>query len=126
MIVAIDGPAGSGKGTITKIVGEKLNLINIDTGSTYRCVALKALRNGISLEEKDKIIALSKDVDITLTKEGLVFLDGEDIYSPRVNKSLLRKRVGMIFQQPNPFPMSIYDNIAYGPRIHGIKRKNKA
>ena len=56
---------------------------------------------------------------------GIVLVDGVNIYEPRVNKSLLRKKVGMIFQQPNPFPMSIYDNIAYGPRIHGIKRKNK-
>lgn len=55
--------------------------------------------------------------------EGKVLLDGEDIYSPRVDTTLLRKKVGMVFQQPNPFPMSIYDNIAYGPRIHGIKDK---
>ncbi len=55
--------------------------------------------------------------------KGNVFLDNEDIYNKKVNKSLLRKKVGMIFQQPNPFPMSIYDNIAYGPKIHGIKKK---
>lgn len=55
--------------------------------------------------------------------EGTVLLDGEDIYDPRVDTTLLRKKVGMVFQQPNPFPMSIYDNIAYGPRIHGIKNK---
>lgn len=56
---------------------------------------------------------------------GQVLLDGEDIYGPRVDTTLLRKKVGMVFQQPNPFPMSIYDNIAYGPRIHGIKNKAK-
>lgn len=55
--------------------------------------------------------------------EGKVLLDGEDIYSPKVDTTLLRKKIGMVFQQPNPFPMSIYDNIAYGPRIHGIKSK---
>ena len=55
--------------------------------------------------------------------EGKVILDGEDIYDKRVDTTLLRKKVGMVFQQPNPFPMSIYDNIAYGPRIHGIKNK---
>ncbi len=55
--------------------------------------------------------------------EGRVCLDGEDIYAPRVDVTMLRKRVGMVFQQPNPFPMSIYDNIAYGPRIHGIRKK---
>ncbi len=54
---------------------------------------------------------------------GQVLLDGEDIYGPKVDTTLLRKKVGMVFQQPNPFPMSIYDNIAYGPRIHGIKNK---
>ncbi len=57
--------------------------------------------------------------------EGLVTLDGEDIYDPRVDTTLLRKKIGMVFQQPNPFPMSIYDNVAYGPRIHGIKSKTK-
>lgn len=57
--------------------------------------------------------------------EGTVSLDGENIYDPRVDTTLLRKKIGMVFQQPNPFPMSIYDNIAYGPRIHGIKSKAK-
>lgn len=55
--------------------------------------------------------------------DGEVTLDGENIYDEKVDTTLLRKKVGMIFQQPNPFPMSIYDNIAYGPRIHGIKSK---
>ncbi len=55
--------------------------------------------------------------------DGKVTLDGEDIYSPKADTTLLRKKVGMVFQQPNPFPMSIYDNIAYGPRIHGIKNR---
>ena len=57
--------------------------------------------------------------------EGKVLLDGEDIYAPEVDTTVLRKRIGMVFQQPNPFPMSIYDNIAYGPRVHGIKDKKK-
>lgn len=57
--------------------------------------------------------------------EGTVTLDGENIYDPRVDTTLLRKKIGMVFQQPNPFPMSIYDNVAYGPRIHGIKSKAK-
>lgn len=56
---------------------------------------------------------------------GNVLLDGEDIYGEKVDTTLLRKKIGMVFQQPNPFPMSIYDNIAYGPRIHGIKNKAK-
>ena len=56
---------------------------------------------------------------------GDVKLDGEDIYDSRVDTTVLRKKVGMVFQQPNPFPMSIYDNVAYGPRIHGIKNKKE-
>ncbi len=57
--------------------------------------------------------------------DGTILLDGENIYDPKVDTTLLRKKVGMVFQQPNPFPMSIYDNIAYGPRIHGVKSKAK-
>ncbi len=57
--------------------------------------------------------------------EGKVTLDDEDIFDPKVDTTLLRKKVGMVFQQPNPFHMSIYDNIAYGPRIHGIKAKDQ-
>ena len=55
--------------------------------------------------------------------EGDVRLDGEDIFQKGYDLALLRKRVGMVFQKPNPFPMSIYDNIAYGPRVHGIRKK---
>ena len=57
--------------------------------------------------------------------EGTIKLNDKDIYSPDLDITDLRKNVGMVFQQPNPFPMSIYDNIAYGPRVHGIKNKKK-
>ena len=57
--------------------------------------------------------------------EGAVCLDGQDIYDPKIDVVNLRKRVGMVFQKPNPFPMSVYDNVAYGPRIHGIKKKQQ-
>lgn len=56
---------------------------------------------------------------------GEIILDNENIYDTRVDTTVLRKKVGMVFQQPNPFPMSIYDNVAYGPRIHGIKNKKQ-
>ncbi|ADL07731.1 phosphate ABC transporter ATP-binding protein, PhoT family [Thermosediminibacter oceani DSM 16646] len=56
---------------------------------------------------------------------GKVYLDDKDVYDSDVNVIELRKRVGMVFQKPNPFPMSIYDNVAYGPRIHGIRDKNR-
>lgn len=55
--------------------------------------------------------------------EGSVTLDGEDLYSSRVDVVELRRRIGMVFQRPNPFPMSIYDNIAYGPRLYGIRKR---
>jgi phosphate transport system ATP-binding protein len=57
--------------------------------------------------------------------EGSLLLDGENINNPKLDVVALRKRVGMVFQRPNPFPMSIFDNIAYGPRIHGTRDKNK-
>ena len=56
---------------------------------------------------------------------GDVKLDGVDIFKDKLDVNVLRKRVGMVFQKPNPFPMSIYDNIAYGPRIHGIRKKSE-
>jgi phosphate transport system ATP-binding protein len=56
---------------------------------------------------------------------GDVYIDGVNVYKGEVNVVALRKKVGMVFQKPNPFPMSIYDNIAYGPRIHGIKDEKK-
>lgn len=77
--IAIDGPAGSGKGTLAKELAKKFNLINIDTGATYRCVALKALNNNINLEETNKIIDISKNIDIELKSDGKVFLDGKDV-----------------------------------------------
>lgn len=52
---------------------------------------------------------------------GEILLDGENIYAPETDVVALRKKVGMVFQKPNPFPMSVYDNVAYGPRIHGVK-----
>ena len=55
--------------------------------------------------------------------KGKILIDGEDIYSPKTNVSLLRKKAGMVAQIPNPFPMSIFNNVAYGPKIHGIKNK---
>lgn len=79
IIIAIDGPAGSGKGTLAKALAKKLNLVNIDTGATYRCVALKALRNDVKIEEKDKIIDIAKNIDIDLLTDGTVLMDNEDV-----------------------------------------------
>jgi len=57
--------------------------------------------------------------------DGSVLINGEDIYRPETDVSLLRRNVGMVFQKPNPFPMSVYDNIAYGPRVHGITKRSE-
>lgn len=72
-----------------------------------------------------KTLNRMQDLVPTAKIEGRIIIDGEDIYAPGIDTTLLRKKVGMVFQQPNPFPMSIYDNIAYGPRIHGIKEKKR-
>lgn len=72
-----------------------------------------------------KCINRMNDLVENVRIEGQILLDGEDIYDRRVDTTLLRKKVGMVFQQPNPFPMSIYDNIAYGPRLHGVKSKER-
>ncbi|MFA7001108.1 MAG: phosphate ABC transporter ATP-binding protein PstB [Candidatus Omnitrophota bacterium] len=55
---------------------------------------------------------------------GKVLIDGEDIYAPKTDLVVLRKKIGMVFQRPNPFPLSIFDNLAYGPRVHGIKSRS--
>lgn len=73
------------------------------------------------LKSLNRMNDLVENVRIT----GEITLDNENIYAENVDTTLLRKKIGMVFQQPNPFPMSIYDNIAYGPRIHGIKSKAK-
>ena len=81
-IVAIDGPAGVGKGTIAKRVADDLGLITIDTGATYRSVTVAILENNIKLEELDKIAELLKNIKIELILEGKnqkVFLNGEDV-----------------------------------------------
>ena len=72
-----------------------------------------------------KCINRMNDLVDTTVIEGKIYIDGEDIYDSGVDTTALRKRIGMVFQQPNPFPMSIYDNIAYGPRLHGIRDKNR-
>ena len=83
-IVAVDGPAGSGKGTITKRIEKEMGLVNLDTGATYRCVALQALRHGLTAENEREIIDLLDDIDIKIENEGekdKIYLNGEDVSS---------------------------------------------
>lgn len=82
MIIAIDGPAGSGKGTITKGVANRLNLVYIDTGAMYRCVALECLRKGVTPEETKEIEQVLEKIKISFSKDinkQRVFLNGEDV-----------------------------------------------
>ncbi|MFA5084833.1 MAG: (d)CMP kinase [Candidatus Omnitrophota bacterium] len=81
IIVAIDGPAGSGKSTVSKIVAKKLALLYIDTGAMYRALTLKAMRLGLNLEDEDALVSLAKSSRISLEEKDKlnVFLDGEDV-----------------------------------------------
>ncbi len=78
-IIAIDGPAGAGKGTITKQVGEKLELINIDTGAMFRCVTLRIWQEGIEIENEKAIQNLLETIEIEIKENGEVFLNGKNV-----------------------------------------------
>ncbi len=117
----------------TKIRTEKLNLYygqnhalkDIDMQIKEKAITAFIGPSGCGKSTFLKTLNRMNDLVENVRIEGNVIIDGEDIYHPKVDTTLLRKKVGMVFQQPNPFPMSIYDNVAYGPRIHGIRTKNK-
>jgi len=116
-----------------KIIVEKLNLfykdfhalkdINIEVGAN-RVTALIG-PSGCGKTTFLRTLNRMNDLIEGVRVVGSVFLDGQDIYRPDVDVVSLRKRVGMVFQKPNPFPMSVYDNVAYGPRIHGERDKRR-
>lgn len=113
-IVAMDGPAGTGKGTITSLISKEMGLVNIDTGATYRCVALYAIKNNIKLEEKEKIIESLPNIHIDMKNEqGVqkVYLNNEDVTSEIRSKevtkivsqvsSIIEVRLAMVEVQRN-------------------------
>ncbi len=114
-----------------KISTKKLNLYyganhalkNVDMDITANAITAFIGPSGCGKSTFLKTLNRMNDLVDGVKIDGEVTLDGENIYDEKVDTTLLRKKVGMVFQQPNPFPMSIYDNIAYGPRIHGIKSK---
>jgi len=93
-IVAIDGPAGTGKGTITKQVGKKLGLMNIDTGAMFRCVTLNMLQEGIQEKEVDKLKKMLDNMKITIRENGEVFLNEKE-----VSKKIREKEVNEFISQ---------------------------
>ena len=117
---------------MSKLSIEKLNLhygdfhalkdinMNIDEGKITAFIGPSGCGKSTLLKSLNRMNDLVENCKIT----GKVMLDGEDVYG-NMDVNLLRKRVGMVFQKPNPFPMSIYDNIAFGPRTHGVTSKTQ-
>ena len=95
--------------------------LNIEENKITALIGPSGCGKSTLLKSLNRMNDLVEDCKIT----GDILLDNENIYRSDFDVNVLRKRVGMVFQKPNPFPMSIYDNIAYGPRTHGIKNKSK-
>lgn len=105
--------------------GENHALKDVNMNIRENCVTAFIGPSGCGKSTFLKTINRMNDLVDGVRITGEVKLDDEDIYADGVDTTVLRKRIGMVFQQPNPFPMSIYDNIAYGPRVHGIRDKAK-
>lgn len=105
--------------------GNNQALYDIDLGILEKSITAFIGPSGCGkstlLKTFNRMNDLVKDVHIT----GEVLYNGQDIYAPEVEVSELRRQIGMVFQKPNPFPMSIYDNVAYGPRTHGIRKREE-
>ncbi|HBP39132.1 MAG TPA: phosphate ABC transporter ATP-binding protein [Clostridiales bacterium] len=102
---------------------QALKEISLDMPSRQitACIGPSGCGKSTFLKTLNRMNDLVPGVKIT----GQVLIDDEDIYAPQTDFTLLRKKVGMVFQKPNPFPLSVYDNIAYGPRIHGIRKRGE-
>lgn len=105
--------------------GENHALKNVDLEIREKTITAFIGPSGCGKSTFLKCLNRMNDLVRNVRIEGRVLIDGEDIYDRRVDTTLLRKKVGMVFQQPNPFPMSIYDNIAYGPRLHGVRDRHR-
>ena len=105
--------------------GEKQALINVDVDILDHTVTSFIGPSGCGKSTFLRCLNRMNDTVASARVEGEILLDGENIYDKRVDPVQLRAKVGMVFQKPNPFPKSIYDNVAYGPKIHGLTR-NKA
>lgn len=105
--------------------GENHALKNINMDINDKAITALIGPSGCGKSTFLKTLNRMNDLIDNVKITGSVTLDGEDIYQKTVDTTLLRKKVGMVFQQPNPFSMSVYDNVAFGPRVHGIKSKAK-
>ncbi len=103
--------------------GAKQALFDVNVGVKEKGVTALIGPSGCGKTTFLRVLNRMNDLIPGTRLEGRVFVHGEDIYDPTADVVDLRKKVGMVFQQPNPFPKSIYDNVAYGPRIHGLKNK---
>ncbi|NBC19583.1 MAG: phosphate ABC transporter ATP-binding protein [Alphaproteobacteria bacterium] len=120
--------AGSVAGNETKVdcrnidvyYGDNQAIFDISMDIPARAVTSFIGPSGCGKTTFLRCINRMNDTIDTARVEGEIFMDGEDVNSPKIDPVLLRSRVGMVFQKPNPFPKSIFDNIAYGPRIHGL------
>lgn len=105
--------------------GDLQALIDINLDITEKMVSALIGPSGCGKSTFLRTVNRMNDLIEGVRVEGQILLDGKDLYQPDVDVVALRKKVGMVFQRPNPFPMTVYDNIAYGPRIHGQKDRRK-
>ena len=117
-IVAIDGPAGAGKGTITKLVGKKLGLVNIDTGATFRCVALSMIQKQIDIQEEEKIETMLSKINIEMHPDGKIFLNGKEV-TERIRENDVNNLVSPISVLPTVRNklLEVQRNIAKGKDV---------
>lgn len=102
--IAIDGPSAAGKSTIAKRLARRLNYVHLDTGAMYRSTALKAVRSGINPDDEDALCKMLETTDITLTPDGLVYLDGED-----VSKAIRTDEISLVASSVSRHPRVRHD-----------------